>query len=485
MRCMEPRGAGRSLSRAMRRAGLLLATGWVAGMAVSCPPRGPAAAASPEPGADRWTLTFLWDARNLQGGGWSRFEGHVAFDAPAEGQPVAAKGPLVVTGSVFNSQGLLTIQGRVENGVLTFVPGSLVTVTAGGVTVPLEVFQDPSEVSLPLEEGAELTLPLDFRGQPGVGQFTWRVGGPPSACRLAITSPAEGHRLVFSGDAVGELKLELRAEVKPKRYEEAIRWSLPELEPDTEVRLEPADRGGPRLAVTLRGLPSELRGFGKKEFSATVEHEECHARAGRTVALFFPRGASNHPGGKTPNWFYYWKQTSAARPHGQAVALAYGGKSVDLCSTADVTGIYNPKLGYKTLVICDLSKLKPPFELVFPLLDHAGAQKFMGMQTVRNIDTFAVAVLHEFQHFLAYHNWYSKIPFELREKVDADLDGIPDALEPALGFDPKKFQTYLASDPKLKKVNGDEEWLAYESMREHAQGSLDGSDWAHPGNQWP
>lgn len=474
-----------------RRSKVLLAVIAIAEIAACCLPHESSAAPEPAPERERWVLTFLWDARNLRGGGWAKFEGHVEFDAPQEGQPVEAKGPLVATGSlyrgIYDSPGTLTIRGRAVNGVLTFVPGSVLTVTVEtGITTRMDVFQDASEVSIPLEDGAEIVLPLDFAGEPGTGQLVWRLGGgPASSCRLAITSPAEGQRVAFSTGDPGELALDLRATLTPRRHEGAIVWSVPELDPDTDVRLEPADRRGPRLRVTLRGLPGELSGFGKKEFAAAVDSENCHRRATRTVELFFPRDASNHPSGKTPNWFHYWRQTPAARPRGQAVALEYGGRTVDLCATADVTGIYNPKLGYKTVVICDLSKLRPPFELVFPLLDRGASQKFAGMRTARNIDAFAVAVLHEYQHFLADHNWYSKIPFEIREKVDADLDGIPDALEPALGFDPKKFQTHFADHPKLKKVSGDEEWLAYEIMREHAVGSLDAFDWAHPGNQWP
>ncbi len=471
----------------LRRGAPLLPMLLIAGMAVSCRPQAAWAAPDPAEETQRWTLTFLWDAKNLQGGGWSKFEGHVEFDAPEEGQAVAAKGPLVAMGSNYRGQGTLTIRGRVAHGVLTFVPGSMLTVTVeGGMTAPMEVFQDPSEVSIPLEEGAELAIPLDFRGAPGIGQLVWRIGGEgPSSCKLAITAPAEGQRVTFSDDKPGQLTLEFRAAMTPSQYEEAITWSLPELSSDTEVTLEPKDRRGPLLRVTLSGLPSELAGFGKKEFAAAVEREDCHARARRTVALFFPREASNNPGGQKPNWFYYWRQTPAARPRGQAIALDYGGRTVDLCSGPTATGIYNRAFGYKTVLVCDLSTLKPPFELRFPLLDRDTPQMFTGMRTVRNIDAFAVVVLHEFQHFLVDHNWYSKIPVDLQGKLDADGDGIPDAMEPELNFDPKKFQTYFANDPKLKDVGGDEEWLAFESMREHAPGSLDPFDWAHPGNQWP
>jgi hypothetical protein len=106
------------------------------------------------------------------------------------------------------------------------------------------------------------------------------------------------------------------------------------------------------------------------------------------------------------------------------------------------------------------------------------------MRTVQNIDTFAAAVIHEYQHFLTDHNWYSKMTQQELSKVDKDQDGLPDDLEPGLNFDPTKFQTYFADHPALKNVGGDEEWMAYEAMRGYKTGTLDKYDWAHPGNQW-
>ena len=197
-----------------------------------------------------------------------------------------------------------------------------------------------------------------------------------------------------------------------------------------------------------------------------------------------PRDAENNPGGQLPNWFYYWKQTPAGRPKGQVVALDYGGSTLDLCRTAGVTGVYQPRFGYKVLLLCDLSRLTTPFKLVFPLLDRSAPQKYSGTRSVWNIDAFAVAVLHEYQHFLTNHTWYSKLSPQDLAKVDQDRDGVPDHLEPGLNFEPTLFQTYFAKHPTLKDVNGDEEWLAYEIMRDHKPGSLDKHDWAHPGNQW-
>ena len=309
------------------------------------------------------------------------------------------------------------------------------------------------------------------------------VEKPP--CKLRITSPKEGQKLVFSQGSPGQLTFNLTAKANPAKYEQAITWSLPQMDSATQIQLKPKNRRGPQLSVTLRGLPDVVSGLGAKVFTASVNDKDCHASATRTVKLFFPRVAKNNPKGKDPNWFYYWKQTPAGRPKGQIVALDYGGKTVDLCATAGVTGIYNPKFGYKVLQICDLSSLKQPFELVFPLLDRNGPKKYSGMRKVRNIDTFAAAVLHEFEHFLHDHNWYSKIPPQNMSKMDKDKDGLPDHLEAGLNFSPSLFQTYYANHPKLKKVGGDEEWLAYESMRHYSPGSLDKYDWASPGNQWP
>ena len=346
-------------------------------------------------------------------------------------------------------------------------------------------------------------LDAAFDGQLLTRRLQWKTSSPPNQtalneleividpmqqtpppCRLLITSPKEGSKLSFSTEQTGQLTFSLSATTKPVSNEQKITWSLPQFDPDTQVRVEPKNRRGPNLKVTLRGLPKDISGLGEKVFTASINEKKCNTSATRTVKLFFPRDAKNNPGGKLPNWFYYWKQTPAGRPKGQIVALDYGGSTKDLCGTAGVTGIYNPKYGYKVIQICDLSKLKTPFELVFPLLDRLASNKYSGMRTVRNIDTFAVAVLHEYQHFLTDHNWYSNITPQDLPKKDKDQDGIPDHLEPGLNFKSTMFQTYFANHPKLKNIGGDEEWLAYEIMKDHKPGSLDKYDWAYPGNQW-
>lgn len=305
------------------------------------------------------------------------------------------------------------------------------------------------------------------------------------SCSLRITSPAKGHKLAFSSAKPGVLTLDLTAKTNSAKLEQKITWSLPQFDAATKVQVKPSSLKGSHLKVTLQGLPKSLSGLGDKVFTASVNDKNCHRSASRTVKLFFPRNSNNNPDGNVPNWFYYWKQTPAGRPRGQAVVLSYGGSTKDRCESPTVSGVYGSKFGYKTVLICDLSRTLPkPFGVTFPLLDRAATKKYAGTRTAKNIDAFAVIVLHEYEHFLHHHNWTSKTFQKDLAKLDKDKDGLLDHMEPGLNFNPTMFQTYYANHKTLKNVDGDEEWLCFEAMKLHKTGSLDKYDWAYPGNQW-
>ena len=101
------------------------------------------------------------------------------------------------------------------------------------------------------------------------------------------------------------------------------------------------------------------------------------------------------------------------------------------------------------------------------------------------IDTYATAIIHEFTHWQAYHNWKHGKTNDQLHAEDSDKDGVPTTAEPGFGFDPDKFQTHMANHPELKNIGGDEEWLAYMSMSEIKFGTLDKYDWGRPGKNWP
>ena len=74
--------------------------------------------------------------------------------------------------------------------------------------------------------------------------------------------------------------------------------------------------------LTYTGLPANNSDFGKKYLSVT-SYGRSNAILPRNFMVlqnqdfeaFFPRDATNNPGGTAENWFYYWNQTAAGDPN--------------------------------------------------------------------------------------------------------------------------------------------------------------------------
>jgi hypothetical protein len=304
-------------------------------------------------------------------------------------------------------------------------------------------------------------------------------GTTASRISLAITSPRQKHNYVFNAQKPGVFKMTLQARVSPRKHAGRVRWTIPVIQGSRRI-VRPSSARGARVEVTYTGLPADNAAYGPKTVQATLDVGGCRAEDRREVRFFYPATAQNNPGGRYPNWFYYWRQTPAARPHGQRVNIEYGGRTFDRCRDKIVPALFKPGYAYKTLHVCDLSRIK--FKLVYPLLNRLTPQKYFGTRTVWYIDTFALAVLHEYFHQRCYQAWRAgKSPGAIAQQ-DRDDDGIPDHLEQSFKFDPRKFQTYLPQ--KLSRVGGDEEWLAYEEMGRYQIGSYDRYDWASPGKNW-
>ncbi len=303
------------------------------------------------------------------------------------------------------------------------------------------------------------------------------VRGSGSTVRLTVTSPRQNQRFCYDRSFFGVLTLKLSARVTPSRYNNKIKWTIPDI-PGARKAVHPTSATGPQVTVHYVGMPPDNSDFGPKTITASVDAEGCSATETRTVKIFFPLTASNNPQRRFPNWFYYWKQTPAARPYGQQVRIEYGARNFNMCRYANVPAQYTPGHAYKTIHICDLSRLGPTFELVYPRIHRTWTPMYKGMQTTHFIDSFGVAVIHEFFHWRVYHNWKKG-----RTYTDADNDGVPDHLEPGLNLRPDRQQTYLPVT--LARIKYDEEWLAYETMRDYRDGTYKKYDWAYPGSQWP
>jgi len=329
-----------------------------------------------------------------------------------------------------------------------------------------------------------------------------RVSQKPEECKgtrsveLTIVSPEDKSRHVFSDEYLlsehsNKLTLELEARTVPEGYADSIEWTIPEIEGSNRT-ITPASTSpnpkGRKFTVVYKGLPEDNNEFGKKTVRATLKVDSCLIEKTREVQFFYPRDEKNNPEGKYPNWFYYWKQTPAARPFGQNVRIAYQCEGIPSdkckCIHRGVIGQYNPySSGYKTINICNLKTNTwdpDTFYVELPAVKRSVPSTLLGRRflSYTYIDTFAVDVMHEFTHFNNFHTFW---PEGWKESDDRDGDDIPDRLEPAMGFNPEKKQTYWQEID----LGGDEEFLTLEATHDYQPGTFDRYDWAKPGKNWP
>ena len=363
----------------------------------------------------------------------------------------------------------------------------------------------PSEFGQWLEQG-ELTLRRDIGRpmgpSPGCSHGSTmtlylRVTGEPAeecqemkSVELLVVSPKDKDRHVFSEHS-NRLTLELEAKTVPAHYADFIEWTIPEIEGSRRTVVPastlPAPKGR-KFAVVYEGLPEDNNEFGRKTVKATLKVDSCRKEETREVRIFYPRDETNNPEGKHPNWFYYWKQTPAARPFGQNVRIGYHCTGIPhekcSCRQRGVIGQFNPYYsGYKTINVCNLKTntwIPKTFYAELPAVKRSKPSTLSERNyfSYTHIDTFAVAVMHEFTHFNHFHTFW---PDGWKEHQDLDGDDLPDRLEPEMGFHPGKKQTHWAG----VDLSDDEEFLTLEATYDYRTGTFDRYDWAKPGKNWP
>lgn len=153
-----------------------LAVFLVAGLILSLSPR---ALSKSSPAKSRkeskWVLEFKWVASGP--GGQSETWSKVEFLVPKGGGPVDAQGAMWLTGSKGEKgEGVMVIEGNISKKRLTFVPDQkYMTVTAGGYTANLEVFQTQDKIRMPFRDGAKLVQRFSDKG--GTTETTWTLKG--------------------------------------------------------------------------------------------------------------------------------------------------------------------------------------------------------------------------------------------------------------------------------------------------------------------
>jgi hypothetical protein len=218
----------------------------------------------------------------------------------------------------------------------------------------------------------------------------------------------------------------------------------------------------------------------------------------QTIDVFYPTTATNNPSDTLPNWYYYWRQTPAARPENEGVVTEYEGRFQGGCKLWPGVPMHYPPLGSGgngRIRVCDLANIKGRFfTYEFPRLsrdlnaaEDRDVGRYDGFRTVRFIDLFAAGLLHEYQHKKFDEGWRAgRTPAQVAD-ADRDGDGVPDQVERQgdMRFVVGMKQSWFSTHHVLSAIEDDEEWLAYEIQDSYVTGTYDRYDWARPGTQWP
>ncbi|MDF7809534.1 hypothetical protein P4E94_19005 [Pontiellaceae bacterium B12219] len=278
------------------------------------------------------------------------------------------------------------------------------------------------------------------------------------------------NEFTYSSAATGVLTLNLKAKVLPTGIADkvvdncqfsvgsigssALTWdaSNPSGKPTTNGDYLEA-------TATYTGLPSNNSDFGNKKASIYF----TSFKLGEEDFEVFFDGSDNslgNPGSSAPNWFYYWKQTSAS-----AGSPLYGLQWAGLKWEGNQWVFY--------IGPADNDQYRPPAGG-----DNAGV-------IIEGVDNFAWTVRHEHRHIQTSSTWY---PNDYDGSLDPDGDWIPDSQEPSLGgtqmnpinggpFSPGVYDTDSDGlrDDEDYTVATQQPWIV---------GSADVFDWSNSGSQY-
>jgi hypothetical protein len=381
-------------------------------------------------------------------------------DEPTFALDVAIAHPMPINGLSRWSAlaGLVQLDIRAQNGIETFGGQSF------GEPIPPEVVSsEPGTHAIAYSRSGTLDQLS--------GTETWRDVTDTQLlvsyqiadrCYAVIDEPPHDGRLTAPAEGERSLEGDLRATVLPDVHASQLEWTLPPFA-GHEPHYDPDDRRGADLRFWFDApLPGDNAAWGPYQLEAAFVEaaaQACEAVPARQVRLFFSRDAHNNPDGNVPNWFYYWQQTPAGQGHG--AAMRYDPAEADWAAFR----------GYGNTWLADRIYLSNLFRdgellLVNPLTG----------QVTTGIDAYAVVVRHEWQHLRDYAAWWGQRGYQQLTEDAGDRDKIPDALEPALGFNPKLFDT-----PGLGL--GDAEYSAYRAEAGWRIGAANAQDWADPGKQ--
>ncbi len=299
-----------------------------------------------------------------------------------------------------------------------------------------------------------------------------------------VSSPVDSgdgqNEFTFSSATPGVLTMNLKAKVTPTSAASKItncyftvgnigssvkNWAVDN--PNGEA----VSNGGNLTAtVSFTGLPDNNSDFGKKSATVSWTGIVCDTK---NYEVFFPKEATNHPGGQvgSPNWYYYWSQTSANKSN---TTMVYSNGQPTNHPSRSAYEFYS-----KTIYI----------------LNDAALDGIRGWGYPQGIDCFAWITAHESKHHSQLTYFWSNQYESIR---DLDRDFFVDTQEPIYmpgrPYSPTTKTTYMDT-VGYDDNNPGSPILDIEDICMRSQilpylvdilwnnGNADSEDWAMPGKQ--
>ena len=245
--------------------------------------------------------------------------------------------------------------------------------------------------------------------------------------------------------------------------------------------------------VTYTGLPQNNSDFGTKQVTLTVG-ADLNTTQTATVQVFFTKGYHDHPDpdlpttldamDRTPNWYFYWSQTSAT----MGVHTYAGG------------GITALHAGLTYFSTTGDTHFNPPLNKWVALIGGTaggGPSQIDGWNNAEGIDFFAWICRHEDRHlqdsiiFWGQHN-HGYNPVTGNYDNDGDGDYLPDDKEQQLGMpnhpETNGYNKKMYATP-MDHFHYGPGWSDTEDYCLHYQsswtnGNADSQDWSNPGHQF-
>ncbi|MDD2709470.1 MAG: hypothetical protein PHV34_15900 [Verrucomicrobiae bacterium] len=214
------------------------------------------------------------------------------------------------------------------------------------------------------------------------------AGNPVNA---AVQSGDGQNEFTFSSANPGVLTMNLKAKAEPSgvatEIKDRVYFIVDGIGNSTKAwdAANPGGRSTPsgdNLIATVRftGLPANNSDFGSKKCSLYFDSGKVSEKS---YEVFFSKSATNHPGGGSPNWFYYWGQAIGS----DGIIYSTGNMLYGECPSM-LRWSYLSSQNKDIVIIYDLAATS----------DSGEANADHGKKATTGIDTFEDTYQHERHH---------------------------------------------------------------------------------------